>query len=73
MRTFYLITNVSDMKYWSYLATAETVGSGSYYAEAIKRHGNIYINRRGGWMPANCAKVIHKTVTQAEWPNEGEE
>lgn len=67
MRTYYLITNCSGMKYWSYLGTKyNTTG---FHAVAVARHGDIYINQHGGWMPKSAAVTIHKKVTQKDFPS----
>lgn len=54
------------MTYWSYLGNKwNTVGM---HADAVAKHGDIYININGGWMPKNAAVTIHKTVTQKTFP-----
>ena len=40
------------------------------YTMAVKKYGDIYINRNGGWMPANCADKILKVVEQDNFPPE---
>ena len=66
MRTYYLITNASGMKYWSYLGTKHNTAG--FHASAVEKYGDIYINQQGGWMPKSAAKTIHKTVTQKNFP-----
>jgi hypothetical protein len=65
-RKYYLITNVSDCKYWSYLGTEfNTIGN---HLEMVKKYGPIYINEYGGWMPTSCVKTIHQVVEQEGFP-----
>lgn len=68
MREYFLITNVSGMKYWSYLGTKHNTSG--QYAAMVKKYGDIYINDKGGWMPKNCAVTIHETRTQKDFPKE---
>ncbi len=66
METYYLITNVSGMKYWSYLGTKHNTSG--QHAQMVKKHGDIYINARGGWMPKDCAETIHETCKSKTFP-----
>lgn len=71
MRNFYLITNSSGCKYWSYKVGREAASWLSpMLAAAVMKYGDIYVNRNGGWMPATCAVTIHKTVEQLNFPAE---
>lgn len=68
MRKYFLITNTSGMKYWSYLGTLHnTVGN---LNEMVKKHGNIYINDCGGFFTQNCVKEVHEVRTQNNWPTQ---
>ena len=68
MRKFFLITNCSGLKYWSYLG--HRFNTDGMLAEAVAKYGDIYINRNGGWMPKSAAITIHATVEQDEFPPE---
>ena len=67
MRIFFLITNTGGMKYWSYLGTLETAPE---YRKEIEKHGNIYVNRCGGYFKQDCVKEVHDVRIQEEWPKE---
>ena len=70
-KTFCRITNVSDCTYWSFKADRTMMPYLTLFqCEAIAKHGEIYINRHGGWMPASCVKTIHQTIVQSEFPPE---
>lgn len=69
IKTFCLITNISNCKYWSWKADRSMLPYLTLFQQdAIAKHGEIYINRYGGWMPKSCVKVIHKTVEQENFP-----
>lgn len=71
MKKFYLITNSSDCTYWSYKVGREHAAFLSpMHAAAVMKHGDIYINRNNGWMPATCVVTIHKSIEQMEFPSE---
>lgn len=73
MRTFYLITNTSGCTYWSYKVGREHAAFLSpIHAAAVMKYGDIYVNRNGGWMPANHADTILKTVESVNFPVGGE-
>ena len=66
MRTYFLITNINGMKYWSYLGTLHnTYGN---HLEMVKKYGNIYINQENGWFTKSCIKEVHAVVTQENFP-----
>lgn len=65
MKTFYLITNTSNCKYWSYLLTAS---EHFIYKKMIAKYGPIYVNDKGGWFPQDCVVKVHKVVTQRNFP-----
>lgn len=65
MKTFFLITNASGMKYWSYFGTMATAPE---YATHIAKHGNIYINDCGGWFDQKSVKEVHAVLIQKDWP-----
>jgi hypothetical protein len=52
------------MTYWSYLDDSIYGNHGT----TVAKWGPIYVNQCGGWMPKSAAKVIHKTVTQKNFP-----
>lgn len=39
-------------------------------AMAVKKYGDIYVNRNGGWMNAGAVKTVHKVVEQEDFPVE---
>lgn len=60
MKTFCLITNVSNMKYWSCRVSRS---SDPIYRQMIKKYGGpIYVNDMGGWFDTKAVRTIHKTV-----------
>lgn len=74
IRTYYLITNVSGCKYWSYKVTHHDASYLSpRYVNAITKYGPIYINRVGGWMPMSPKDIIHKMIVSDKFPDESEE
>ena len=66
MKTYYLITNVSGNKYWSYLGTR--YNTNGIHASMVKKYGNIYINQSGGWFDETAVKTVHKIVRQKNFP-----
>jgi hypothetical protein len=66
LRTYFLITNTSGLKYWSYLGTPDnTVG---ILASMVEKHGNIYVNDKDGWFTQNCVKEVHAVLIQENFP-----
>ena len=71
MKTFYLITNSSGCTYWSYKVGREHAAYlPPAQASAVMKHGTIYVNRNGGWMPEACVITIHRGVKQMDFPAE---
>ena len=69
LRTYFLITNSSGMKYWSYLGTPDnTCGT---HARMVEKHGNIYININDGWFTQSCVKEVHAVAIQPDFPTWG--
>ena len=66
LKTFYLITNISGMKYWSYLGTPENNWGGNETMAA--KYGEIYINDCGGWFNRESIRECHAIVTQLDFP-----
>ena len=65
-RIYFLITNTSGMKYWSYLGTkSNTVGN---LRMMVQKHGNIYVTEQGGFMTQNCVKQVHEVLIQPDFP-----
>ena len=66
LKTFHLITNISGMKYWSYVGNRyNTLGT---LRRMVDKYGVIYINQDGGFFTPDCIRKIHATVTQKEFP-----
>ena len=65
MKTFYLITNVSKCKYWSYRLTRST---DPIYKQMIAKYGPIYVNDKGGWFPEDAVVTVHRKVKQQNFP-----
>jgi hypothetical protein len=69
MRKFYLITNSSGCKYWSYkVGRDQAPYLPMTQAMAVEKHGDIYVNQCGGWMTSECAVTIHKVVESKDFP-----
>lgn len=68
METYYLITNVANQTYWSYLGTKDNTTG--IHARMVKKYGNIYINRSGGWFNDVAVKKILKTVDAKSFPQD---
>ena len=65
-RIYFLITNVSGMRYWSYLGTKHnTVGN---LRLMVEKHGNIYVNDKGGFFTQSCVKEVHTVLIQDHFP-----
>lgn len=69
LKTFFLITNCSGMKYWSYFGNqTNTTGN---LRTMVDKYGAIYINDKGGFFTPDCVREIHETVTQETFPTWG--
>ena len=67
---YFLITNLSGVKYWSLLGTkSNTIG---FNREALAKHGEIYTNANGGWFPKSAIKTIHAVAFGDSFPQENE-
>jgi hypothetical protein len=61
------------MKYWSYRVDANSTNVSPFYLAVVAKHGSIYVNRMGGWMPVECADIVHKSVVSDKFPSVCEE
>ncbi len=63
-RKYYLITNVSNMKYWSYRDDDIHGNHGS----TVAKWGTIYVNQQGGWFHEAAVKQVHEMREQVNFP-----
>lgn len=56
------------MKYWSYLGDRHNTTG--HLREMVEKHGNIYVNNKGGFFTQDCVKEVHAVLIQDEWPTD---
>ena len=74
-RLYFLIRNTSGCTYWSYrIARNDKNFKKQFllYQQMVLKYGTIYVNRNGGWFPADAVESIHGQLVQETFPDDPE-